>query len=278
MTITMFSLILGSAAIGAGFLGSLTGLGGGIIIVPLLTLVFGVDIHYAIGTSLITVIATSSGAATAFAKDGYAKIRAGMFLEIGATLGALAGTMVTAVLSPSLVAVIFGAVLMYSALSTLYHKQKKPAKPDPGKLPEIMRMNGSYPTPTGQKQYALRYIPGGLAVTTIGGILSGILGIGSGAIKVIAMDQIMQMPFKVSAATSNFMIGVTAAAGAGIYLHKGYIDPGLAVPVMLGVLAGSLVGGRLLTKAKTSWLRVLFAVTIAILGFEMIRKGFTGNF
>lgn len=263
---------------GAGFLGALTGLGGGIVIVPLLTIGFGVDIHYAIGAALVSVLATSSGAAAAYAKEGFANIRIGMFLEIAATIGALAGTMVTALISPTWVSILFGIVLLHSAyLTTLRHSAAdENAKPD--MLASLLRMGGEYPHALGRRSYGVRHVPQGFMVMAGAGLLSGLLGIGSGALKVIAMDRIMKIPFKVSTATSNFMIGITAATSAGIYLKRGYIDPGLSMPVMLGVLAGSLIGARLLAKAKTKILKVVFAITIAFLGLEMIYKGVMGKF
>jgi uncharacterized membrane protein YfcA len=272
-----FSGVLAAASVAAGFLGSLTGLGGGVIIIPLLTLALGVDIRYAIGASLVSVIATSSGAAAAYVREGFSNIRIGMFLEIATTLGALAGAFVALSIAPGAIAVIFGLVLLYSA----YLAFRKPAgdgravKPDP--IASRLRMNGSYPTPEGLRQYNVRSVPAGFGLMAVAGMLSGLLGIGSGAVKVIAMDRFMRLPFKVSTTTSNFMIGVTAAASAGIYLSRGYIDPGLSMPVMLGVLLGSLLGTRVLAQARTRSLRIAFAVTIAFLGFEMIYKGITGN-
>jgi hypothetical protein len=229
------------------------------------------------GASLVSVLATSSGAAAAYAKSGFADIRIGMFLEIAATAGALAGTFVTAMISPAWVAVIFGVVLLLSAyMSTMRPPDPHEGKPD--RLAAFLRMSGKYPDAGGFRQYNVRSVPGGFGVMFLAGILSGLLGIGSGALKVIGMDRIMKIPFKVSTATSNFMIGITAAAGAGLYLHQGYIDPGLSMPVMLGVLGGSLVGAKLLTKVRTNKLRIVFAITVALLGLEMVYKGLAGRF
>jgi hypothetical protein len=138
-------------------------------------------------------------------------------------------------------------------------------------------MNGSYPTLDGPKAYCPQAVPTGFSLSFGAGILSGLLGIGGGAVKVMAMDQAMGLPFKVSTTTSNFMIGVTAAASAGVYLGRGYIDPGLAMPVMLGVVVGSLAGARVLTQAKTKWLRLVFGLVVAILAVEMIYHGLTGR-
>src|SRR5690349_17272880 len=261
----------------AGLLGSLTGLGGGVVLVPLLTLVFKVDIRYAIGASLVSVIATSSGAAAAYVKEGFSNIRIGMFLEIATTAGALAGAFLAAWISPSSLAIVFGATLLYSAVLSARPRRPSPEgeKPDPTAV--RLKLNGSFPTPEGPRFYYVRRVPAGFSMMFGAGALSGLLGIGSGAVKVLAMDQAMRIPFKVSTTTSNFMIGVTAAASAGVYLTRGYIDPGLAMPVMLGVLTGSMLGSRVLVQADTLWLRRVFAVVILALGLEMLWKGLTGT-
>ena len=271
------TVILVGGSAGAGFLGSLTGLGGGIVIIPLLTIGLGVDIRYAIGASLVSVIATSSGAAAAYVREGFTNIRIGMFLEVATTLGALGGAVIALHVGPAVIAVIFGLVLLYSAYATF--------RAPPGDAPHVerdalatrLRMNGTFPFAGGTKSYNVRNVPGGFGLMALAGVLSGLLGIGSGALKVIAMDRIMKMPFKVSTTTSNFMIGVTAAASAGVYLNRGYIDPVLAVPVMVGVLAGSLLGARFLAGARTRTLRIIFAVAVVALGIEMIYKGFSGR-
>jgi uncharacterized membrane protein YfcA len=272
-----FVAVLWFGSLVAGFLGSLTGLGGGVVIVPLLTLVFGVDIRYAIGAALISVIATSSGAAAAYVKEGYSNIRVGMFLEIATTFGAIAGAFVAFYLPIHAIAVIFGFVLAYSAYLSYRPPPQGRDTGQPDKLATRLRMDATYPTSTGPQSYHVHGVPTGFAVMFIAGILSGLLGIGSGAVKVLAMDRAMRLPFKVSTTTSNFMIGVTAAASAGIYLNRGYIDPGLAMPVVLGVLIGSLIGSRLLAGAKTRVLRIVFAVVIAFLAIEMIFNGITGR-
>ena len=274
----MLTIIIGTVSIGAGLLGSLTGLGGGIIIIPLLTLALGMDIHYAIGASLISVIATSSGSAIAHTKEKFANIRAGMFLEIAATTGALLGTVITAYIAPKWVAVIFGIVLIHSAFMTITKKTKQIINSSPNTLATRLRLNGEYMSENGVCKYYLQSVMGGFSVMFIAGVLSGLLGIGSGALKVIGMDRIMKIPFKVSTATSNFMIGITAAASAGIYLNRGYIDPGIAMPVMLGVLIGAIIGTRYLKQAKTNTLRFVFAGTIVVMGIQMIVNSFTGKF
>jgi uncharacterized membrane protein YfcA len=265
-------------ALVAGFLGSLTGLGGGVVIVPLLTLAFGVDMRYAIGASLVSVIATSSGAAAAYVKEGYSNIRVGIFLEIATTFGALAGSLVAIYLRFSVIAVVLGLVLLYSAYASFRPPQAglRPAKPD--RIASFLRLDGTFPTSQGLAPYQVYGVPAGFSLMFVAGALSGLLGIGSGAIKVLAMDRIMRLPFKVSTTTSNFMIGVTAAASAGVYLNRGYIDPGLAMPVMLGVLGGSLAGTYILATARVRLLRLVFSAVIAVLGVEMIFNGFTGRF
>jgi uncharacterized membrane protein YfcA len=260
----------------AGLIGSLTGLGGGVVLVPLLTLVFGVDFRYAVGASLVSVIATSSGAAAAYVREGYTNVRVGMFLEVATTVGALAGAGIAGVISPPALAVVFGGVLLYSAYLSVRPKPEHVVlTPDP--LAARLRLDGSYPTPDGEREYHVQRVPLGFGLMFGAGALSGLLGIGSGAVKVLAMDQAMCLPFKVSTTTSNFMIGVTAAASAGIYLARGYIDPGIAMPVMLGVLAGATLGSKVLTHAEPRVLRLVFAVVIVILALQMIYHGVTGK-
>lgn len=272
-----FTLLIWLGSLVAGFLGSLTGLGGGVVIIPLLTLVFGVDIRYAIGASLVSVIATSSGAAAAYVKEGYSNIRIGMFLEIATTFGALVGASIAANIPTSIIAVIFGIVLIYSAYLSSQSRHDTPSNDRPDPLATRLRMNGKYPAPQGLQSYHVHSVPTGFSLMFVAGVLSGLLGIGSGAVKVLAMDQFMRIPFKVSTTTSNFMIGVTAAASAGVYLNRGYIDPGLAMPVILGVLLGSLFGTHVLVSAKTQFLRLIFSTVIIALAIEMIYNGLTGR-
>ena len=272
-----FTLVVALASFLAGMLGSLTGLGGGVVIVPLLTLVFGVDLRYAIGASLVSVIATSSGAAAAYLREGYSNMRVGMFLEIATTVGAVSGAFLAAYLHTSIIAIVFGLVLLYSAYASTQTLDEPPAGMAADRIATILRLDGSYPTANGFKSYHVRRVPLGFGLMYVAGALSGLLGIGSGAVKVLAMDQAMKIPFKVSTTTSNFMIGVTAAASAGIYLRRGYIDPGLAMPVMLGVLAGALVGAKILPGAKVRTLRIVFGVVIAALAIEMIFQGVRGK-
>jgi uncharacterized membrane protein YfcA len=277
VTLLAFVALVAAGSVLAGLLGSLTGLGGGVVIVPLLTLVFGVDIRYAIGASLVSVIATSSGAAAAFVKEGYSNIRIGMFLEVATTFGALAGASLAARLPNAAIAITFGCVLLLSAYVSTRRLGDEPGTGKADWLAGRLRMDSSYPTPEGARPYHVHGVPQGFGLMFIAGGLSGLLGIGSGAVKVLAMDQLMRIPFKVSTTTSNFMIGVTAAASAGVYLNRGYIDPGLAMPVMLGVLLGSSIGARLLMKIPARALRIVFTVVIVVLALEMIHQGLSGR-
>jgi uncharacterized membrane protein YfcA len=272
-----FTLLVGLGAVAAGVLGALTGLGGGVVLVPLLTLGFGVDIRYAAGASLLAVIATSSGAAAAYVREGYSNVRVGMLLEIATTFGALAGALLAAVVAPAALAVVFGVVLVGSAGLSLRPRSEDGNGTPPDPLAQRLRLDGSYPTPEGLRPYRVHRVPLGFGLMFLAGGLSGLLGIGSGALKVLAMDLAMRLPFKVSTTTSNFMIGVTGAASAGVYLNRGYVAPGLGLPVVLGVLAGSYLGARLLTRMNVRLLRWVFAAVIAALGGEMIYQGVTGG-
>ncbi len=277
MTILVFTLILLVGAYMAGLLGSLTGLGGGVIIIPLLTLVFHVDIRYAIGAALLASIATSSGAASAYVKEGITNIRLGMFLEIATTIGAVVGAFIAIYMPTNTIAVIFGVVLIFSAAMTV--RKKHEAKLTKGsKLSEKLKLNSTYPVNGEKVSYQLTNVAGGFSLMTIAGVLSGLLGIGSGSLKVLAMDSTMKIPFKVSTTTSNFMIGVTAAASAVVYLQRGYMDPGIAFPVVLGVLAGALTGAKILPKINPKILRIIFAVAITAVAIEMIINGINHKF
>jgi uncharacterized protein len=277
MTVLLFTTLVALGAVVAGFLGALTGLGGGVVIVPLLALVFHVDIRYAIGASLVSVIATSSGAAAAYLREGFSNIRIGMFLEIATTLGAIVGALIATHVSTTTIAILFGVFLLYSAYLSSRPRQQHAGLQSRDPLARFLRLDASYPTAQGPQPYTVHRIPLGWGLMFGAGTLSGLLGIGSGALKVLAMDQAMGIPFKVSTTTSNFMIGVTAAASAGLYLARGYINPGIAMPVVLGVLAGSMLGARVLIHAPTRTLRILFGAVIALLGAEMIFNGFTGR-
>jgi uncharacterized membrane protein YfcA len=272
-----FTLVVWVASFLAGLLGALTGLGGAAILVPVLTLWFHVHIHYAAGAALVSVIATSSGAAAAYVKEGYTNIRIGMFLEIATTIGAVIGAYLATKTPVEGIAIILAVVLLYSGYVSGRSQPEHPVGVRPDPLAGVLRMHGSYPTPEGPRSYLVSSVSKGFGLMFGAGTLSGLLGIGSGAVKVLALDQAMKLPFKVSTTTSNFMIGVTAAASAGVYLRRGYIDPSLAMPVMLGVVAGSFLGAKLLARAKTQWLRRVFAVVIITMALELIFNALTGR-
>jgi uncharacterized membrane protein YfcA len=277
MTVSEFTPIVFGASVLAGFLGALTGLGGGVIVTPVLTLFLGVELRYAIGASLVSVVATSSGAAAAYVRDGLSNIRIGMFLEIATTVGAVFGAYLGTKIPTKDLAVLFGLVLLQSAWQTSrqHHDNGKPVAPDP--LGETLHLNGSFTLAGRTESYVVSRVKTGFGLMLGAGTLSGLLGIGSGSLKVIAMDQAMRIPFKVSTATSSFMIGVTAAASATVYLSRGYVDPSIAMPVMLGVLLGSLAGARLLPVLPVLTLRRLFAIVVGLVGIEMIVNAVRGQ-
>ena len=278
MNVVEFSGVVFVISAVAGMLGALTGLGGGVVITPALVLLLGVDLRYAIGASLVSVIATSSGAASAYVREGFSNIRIGMFLEVATTMGALTGAYLTSRVPTGALGIIFGVVLMHAALVSMRQPPRPAADASPRDgLAERLRLQGAYPANEGLRPYRASHVKTGFGIMFGAGTLSGLLGIGSGALKVIAMDRAMRLPFKVSTTTSNFMIGVTAAASAGLYLNRGYIDPGLTMPVMLGVLAGSFAGAHILIGAQPKVLRRIFAAVVAVLAIEMIYNGVTGR-
>ncbi len=277
MSVIVFTIIVLLGSYFAGLLGSLTGLGGGVVIIPMLTLALHVDIHYAIGASLVSVIATSSGSAATFVREGITNMRLGMFLEIATTIGALTGALLAIYIPPQFISILFGIILILSALLSLKNKVPFVAK-EKSYLGEKLRLDSVYPTSDGQVSYGIDNIGGGFFMMVFAGVISGLLGIGSGALKVIAMDTIMKVPFKVSTTTSNFMIGVTASASAVVYLQRGYISPGLSMPVVIGVLLGAITGSKILVHTTSSkWLRYIFAIVVAFLAIQMINKGIKGN-
>ena len=278
MTVLEFTLVVWFVSTLAGFLGALTGLGGGVVVVPVLALALGVNIKYAIGASLVSVIATSSGAAAAYVREGFSNIRIGMLLEIATTVGAVTGAFVAAFTSTHVIAILFGLVLLQAAYQSVFKSSAgdmHPIKSD--NLGKFFRLAGKFPDQGRLREYGVVNVPAGFGLMYGAGVLSGLLGLGAGAVKVIAMDQAMKIPFKVSTTTSNFMIGVTAAAGAGVYLGRGYIHPALAMPVMLGVLAGAFLGSKALVRARVKTLRVVFGIVILALAIEMIFNGATGR-
>ena len=260
----------------AGGLGSILGLGGGIIVTPALTLLFGVDIQHAIGASLISVIATSSGAAVAYIRDHITNIRIGMFLEIATTVGAITGAMIGGIISPNSLYIIFGLLLFYSAIAMLKKaKQELPGEVALSDMGRTLKLQGEYYDKALDKKvaYNVDNVYGGFGVMYGAGVISGLLGIGSGSFKVMAMDVFMKLPLKVSSATSNFMMGVTGAASAGIYLFRGDISPSIAAPVALGVLIGATIGARIMQKLKSKTIRKLFIPILIYVSAQMIAQG-----
>ncbi|WP_212948226.1 sulfite exporter TauE/SafE family protein [Paenibacillus cookii] len=272
----MYSLEILLISILAGIVGSVLGLGGGIIVTPALTLLFGVSIEHAIGASIISVIATSSGSAIAYIRDRITNLRVGMFLEIATTVGAITGAFIGGLIAPNLLYIIFGLLLVYSAVNMI--KRKKGGQQEQIAMHPAaakLRLGGSYYDKAAQEQisYNVGNVYGGFGVMYGAGVVSGLLGIGSGSFKVMAMDVFMKLPLKVSTATSNFMMGVTAAASAGVYLLRGDIDPHIAGPVALGVLAGATIGAQIMQRMKSKTIRMLFIPVLLYVAFQMIYEG-----
>jgi uncharacterized membrane protein YfcA len=277
MNTLQFTAAVALAGAATGFLGALTGLGGGFIVVPVLTLGFGVDLRYAIGASLICIIATSTGAAARYVRDGFSNIRIGIFLEVATSFGAVLGAWIAPALPAAAISGLFGAVLLYGAYQATRRTRDTPPAAASDRLAGMLHLDGSYPARDGTVDYRPQRVAAGFAVMTIAGILTGLLGAGSGLVKVLALDQVMGLPFKVAATTSSFMIGVTAAAAAGVHLSRGNIDPVIAMPIALGVLAGTFLGARVLPGAKPHRLRLLFAALLAAVGIQMIYSSAAGH-
>jgi uncharacterized protein len=268
-------LLIFGGSIAAGVLGSLIGLGGGVLIVPLLTLAFGLPIYVAIGASIVSVIATSSGAAAAYVRDHLTNLRVGMFLELGTTTGAITGAFLAALLAPNLLFVLFGLILLISSVPLVFKiGEELPQGVKNDRLATWLGLSGTYPDQRLGRQvpYQVTRTPLGLAMMYLAGIISGLLGIGSGTFKVLALDTAMRLPMKVST-TTNFMIGVTAAASAGIYFSRGDVLPLVAAPVALGVLLGAFLGTRLMTRLSNKTLRLIFIPVMAIIALEMVLRG-----
>jgi uncharacterized membrane protein YfcA len=274
MIASMYELILLVASIAAGFLGSLLGLGGGIIIVPVLTLDFHVDIRYAIASSLISVVATSSGAAASYLKDHLTNLRLAVLLEIGTVSGAIFGFVLARFIDPKYLFLLFGFFLLISAAAMLRKRAELHAGVDHAWSRQL-RLASSYPGPGGTRlTYVVEKVPFGLSVMFLAGVLSALLGIGSGIFKVLAMDLAMKLPIKVSSATSNFMIGVTATGSAGAYFMRGDVRPEIAAPVAVGIIAGSWIGARVMVRMPAEAIRKVFVVVLVIVSVQMIVKGF----
>ena len=276
--LVLYLILILVASVFAGIIGSMAGLGGGVLIVPFLTLYFHVPIYLAIGASIVSVIATSSGSASAYVKDKISNIRVGTFLVLFTTTGAIVGAFLgLRIKNPAAIYLIFGIVLLISVLPLIKKigeiNQPANIKNDP--IAERMSLQSHYHNLELDKEvsYNVSGVKSGSAMMFVAGILSGLLGIGSGVFKVIAMDLFMKLPIKVSTTTSNFMIGMTAAASAGIYFFNGDVNPYIAAPVAIGVLIGALVGSRLLMKVRGRTVRILFAAVILVVAIEMLRSG-----
>ncbi len=276
MSPLQFTLATFAISIAAGVLGSLLGLGGGIIIVPALTLLLKVDIRFAIGASIVSVIATSSGAAAAYVRERMTNLRVAMVLEIATTTGALTGAYIAGRINGRWLYIVFGVLMGYSALEMFRNRRRlAPEKVKPDRWADMLRLHDSYFDPSigAEVPYRVTRTPLGLALMYVAGVVSGLLGIGSGALKVPAMDLAMGLPIKVSTATSNFMIGVTAAASAGVYFSRGDIDPFIAAPVAAGVLLGATGGSYLLGRLKSNAIRIVFVAVLLFVSGEMLFKG-----
>jgi uncharacterized membrane protein YfcA len=269
-------LFIFAGSIAAGLLGSLLGLGGGVLIIPLLTLVFRLPIQYAIGASIVSVIATSSGAAAAYVRDHITNMRVGMFLEIATTTGAICGAFIAGLVSSTLLFVIFGIVLLLSVVPLVFKlSEELPQHVKSDRMARVLSLSSTYPDARlGVVAYEATNTPWGFGMMYVAGLVSGLLGVGSGTFKVLAMDTFMRLPMKVSTTTSNFMIGVTAAASAGIYFARGDVLPLVSAPVALGVVLGALIGARVMTKLSNRGLRLIFLPIIVIISVQMVLRGF----
>jgi uncharacterized membrane protein YfcA len=279
MTALEFVLICFAGSIVGGFIGSLLGLGGGLVVIPMLTLALKVDIRYAIGASIVSIIATSSGAAAAYVRERMTNLRVAMVLEVATTLGALTGGYLAGRIAGRWLFVVFGVVMACSAVMML--RKRRNAASDEGEgtpWANYLRLNGSYYDAALGKEVPYRVIRArlGLALMYVAGMMSGLLGIGSGVLKVPAMDLGMRLPIKVSTATSNFMIGVTAAASAGLYFARGDINPFIAGPVAAGILVGAMIGARVMGRLQNALIRYVFVVVLLIVSAQMLLKGLKG--
>lgn len=276
-------LILAGVGLFAGIFGAIFGIGGGMIVTPIMTIALGLDIKYAIGASVISVIATSSGASIAYLKDDMLNLRVAMFLEIATTVGAILGAILTGVLPAKVLYVLFGMLLIFSSWNMLHKlraSKEEVENTTPDELSEKLELNSTYYDQANQKQvdYKVSNVPGGFTMMFGAGLASGLLGVGSGAFKVIAMDTIMKMPLKPSSATSNLMMGVTAAASATVYFFNGSIKPEIAAPLAIGILVGATIGSRIMQHLQAKLLRKIFIPVLFLIGLQMFLKGFGVSF
>lgn len=276
-------LILAGVGLFAGIFGAIFGIGGGMIVTPIMTIALGLDIKYAIGASVISVIATSSGASIAYLKDDMLNLRVAMFLEIATTVGAILGAILTGVLPAKVLYVLFGMLLIFSSWNMLHKiraSKEEVENTTPDELSEKLELNSTYYDQANRKQvdYKVSNVPGGFTMMFGAGLSSGLLGVGSGAFKVIAMDTIMKMPLKPSSATSNLMMGVTAAASATVYFFNGSIKPEIAAPLAIGILVGATIGSRIMQHLQAKLLRKIFIPVLFLIGLQMFLKGFGVSF
>ena len=276
MTPLLFALSIFGIGLFAGLLGALLGLGGGIIVVPALTLLMGLDIRYAIGASIVSVIATSSGAAAAYVRENLTNLRLAMLLEVATSAGALSGAYVAGLVPDRWLFVIFALLVGYTAVRMFANTgEPDPAATARDPLADRLKLHHTFFDPALGRgvTYRVARTKLGMAISYVAGIASGLLGIGGGVLKVPIMNLAMGVPIKVASATSNFMIGVTAAASAGVYFVRGDINPLIAGPVAAGVLLGATGGSKLLGRTKSGVIRVIFVVVLVYVSIQMLIKG-----
>jgi len=265
-------------AAGAGFIGALSGLGGGVFIVPALLIFAHVPMGIAVGASLISVVATSAGASVAFVRDGWTNLRVAMALECATVTGAVTGAYLAGIIPTWVLELLFALMMLQSAYFTITKVGDTIVPPHSDPLAARLKLDGRIPAETGgaEIEYGVVNVPGGAILMVVAGLMSGLLGIGSGALKVMAMDYVMHLPLKVSSATSNFMIGVTAGAGALVFLARGDVATVIAAPVALGVTAGAFAGSRLLPHVNVQSLRTMFVAILLLIAVEMGWRALSG--
>jgi uncharacterized membrane protein YfcA len=267
-------VVITAVCVASGCLGSLLGLGGGTFIVPILTLAFGLDVRLAIGASVISVVAGSAAASPRYLDQGFANLRVAVTLEVATVSGAVAGALLAGHLSARALYTVFGGVLAFSAVQMLRNRRERAGTAVPGdRIADVLTLHGSVADGGHRRPYRVTRTATGLTMMTAAGAVSGLLGIGSGAMKVPAMDLAMRLPIKVSTATSNLMIGVTGAASAVVYLQRGDVVPALAGAVAIGTVAGARLGSRLLATVPTGTLRAVFLLVLLVISVQMLLRG-----
>ena len=274
----MLHLLFGlfALALGAGFVGALSGLGGGVFIVPALVVLAKMPMKVAVGASLISVVATSAGASVAFVRDGWTNLKVAMVLECATVTGALTGAYLAGIVPTNILELLFALMMLQSAFFSM-RKQQDDVVQQGDRFSQLLHLEGEVEDETGRPlHYEVINFPYGAGLMVIAGLMSGMLGIGAGALKVTAMDYFMRLPIKVSSATSNFMIGVTAGAGALVFLSRGDVPTSIAAPVALGVTAGALGGSKLLPHANVRALRLGFVIIMLMIAIEMGWRAVSG--